>query len=87
MRDFLRKTRLNHPLPINLPKYRFAVYGGLAVILGPVTLWFLAPYLRVSPSCCPQDINPLPLLAATILLVISWLIRILRMWYHVSPPG
>ncbi|NLJ69793.1 MAG: flippase-like domain-containing protein [Firmicutes bacterium] len=82
MRDFLREDPPQPSLPINLPKYRFAVYGGLAVILGPVTLWFLRRLLPGQPILLPlQDINPLPLLAATILLVISWLIRILRMWY------
>ena len=86
MADFLREKPHQPSFPLNLPKYRFAIYGGIAVILGPMTLWFLRRFLPGQPILLPlRDINFPPLLTALILLIISWAARLLRMWCLLQP--
>jgi len=84
--DFLQQEPHQPPFPLNLPKYRFAIYGCIAVTLGPLTLWFLRRILPGRSVLLPlRSLEFGPLLAASMLLVISWSARVLRIWCLIQP--
>ncbi|NLA57528.1 MAG: flippase-like domain-containing protein [Firmicutes bacterium] len=86
MTDSLHEGSHQPSFPLSLPKYRLVIYGGIAVILGPVTLWFLRRLLPGQPILLSlKDIDFSPLLTAFILLIISWTARILRVWCLLRP--
>jgi uncharacterized protein (TIRG00374 family) len=84
--DFIQEEPHQPSFPLDLARHRFAIYGGIAVILGPVTLWFLRRLLPGQPILLPlRSINFVPLLIALVLLMISWLARLLRIWCLIQP--
>ncbi|NMB45795.1 MAG: flippase-like domain-containing protein [Firmicutes bacterium] len=65
---------------------RLTIYGLLALILGPLSLWLLTRLVTgnvVFGSI--KAIKPLPLLAALVLLAIAWYSRVIRIWHLFRP--